>query len=213
MSTHQTDTLVSRGGTRRFTTRPWMVIAAFGVGVLLWLNAEHGAFRFALIDLGAFSLFAAMAFLWVGALLPLRLRARWARIAGAIGVALFGVATFLALPGLMIGSLLAFGGTERVQKVPMNGYDVTLYRSNCGATCHYGLRLQQEWPLILGIVRVREVRRWYPAAEGTVRRVDQHRVHVTVLPYDPSRDDTGSEEQIDLEPRMFAFEIGRRPPN
>jgi hypothetical protein len=190
-----------------------MVVAAFGVGVLLWLNAEHGTFRFAPVDLGPFSLFAAIAFLWVGALLTLRLRARWARIAGGIGITVFGVATFLALPGLMIVSLLAFGGTELLQKVPMNGYDLTLYRSNCGAICHYGLRLQQEWPVIAGVVRVREVRRWYPAAEGMVRRVDQHRVQVTVLPYDPSRQDTGSDEQIDLDPRMFAFEIGRRPPN
>ena len=190
-----------------------MVFAAFGAGVLLWLNSEHGTFRFAPVNLGPFSLFAAIAFTWIGAILTLRLRARWARVAGHVGITVFGILTFLALPGLMFVSALGFGGTELLQKVPMSGYDVTLYRHSCGVLCDTGLWLKQEWPVVPGVVRVRMVRRWSNAAEGSVERVAWNRVHVTVQQYDRARGHTVSDMQVELDPRMFAFGMARRPHN
>ena len=190
-----------------------MIIAALAASVLLWLNAEHGSFRFTPVRLGPLSLFAAFGLAWVAALLTRRLRTQWARIVGGVCIAVLGLVTCFAMLAFPLFPMLGFPATELVQRLPMNGYDVTLYRHNCGAICHYGLWLQQEWPVAPGIVRVRRVRGWYPASQGTVRRIDRDRVHVSVLPYAPSRGQTPSEVRIDLDPRMFPVAIGRSPHN
>lgn len=63
-----------------------------------------------------------------------------------------------------------------------------LYRTNCGATCAYGLVLRKEYDLILGVKVVTPMWSQYRASEGeivlgdtsTVRVVHGSRVLVTI---------------------------------
>jgi hypothetical protein len=56
---------------------------------------------------------------------------------------------------------------------------VVLYRTNCGATCAFGLEARQERAVIPGFLNVvRVLGKWYPGSEGDVVRINPRRARV-----------------------------------
>ena len=64
---------------------------------------------------------------------------------------------------------------------------VVLYRSNCGATCDFGLVLRQERRILPGLQMVRFVHSWYRAYEATVSPISPNRLRVMIAPYPDDR--------------------------
>jgi hypothetical protein len=62
-------------------------------------------------------------------------------------------------------------GFQPISTVPMGGYRVTIFRTNCGATCSYGIALRQERRLVPGVFLVRRLEGFYPAYDATHRVV------------------------------------------
>lgn len=73
-----------------------------------------------------------------------------------------------------------------VVRQPTPPYSVVLYRTNCGATCAFGLVLRQERHLMPGLHIVRTIGRWYPADTGTLTLLPSDRAVVEVVTDAPS---------------------------
>lgn len=83
--------------------------------------------------------------------------------------------------GIPLGVLgiLAINEAMRIQRIghdpslqPLQGagdgvYQYRLYRTNCGATCAFGLELRKERPLLMGLKLVRPIWSLYGAEEGS----------------------------------------------
>jgi hypothetical protein len=76
---------------------------------------------------------------------------------------------------------------------------VRVYRTNCGATCDFGVVVRHERPLAPGLLVVREVGNWYHAYDATVRPVAGG-VEVTVLPTDTSYHVAAGPHRLALRP-------------
>jgi hypothetical protein len=64
---------------------------------------------------------------------------------------------------------------------------VVLYRSDCGATCDFGLVLRQERRILPGLQIVRFLHSWYRAYEATVNPISPNRLRVEIAPYPDDR--------------------------
>jgi hypothetical protein len=66
-------------------------------------------------------------------------------------------------------------GFERIQTIDVaDGSQLVMYRTDCGATCSYGIVLRHEARLIGPIRVVRNVWRAYPAESADVHLIDAH---------------------------------------
>jgi hypothetical protein len=64
---------------------------------------------------------------------------------------------------------------------------VVLYRSDCGATCDFGLDLRQERRILPGLRMVRFLHSWYRAYAATVNPISPNRLRVEIAPYPDDR--------------------------
>jgi uncharacterized SAM-binding protein YcdF (DUF218 family) len=77
----------------------------------------------------------------------------------------------LFFESLLIGDTFRTGlnpAFERIARVPMGGYSVGIYLSNCGAPCSLDIEVLQEKTIIPGILLVRELSGFDEAGEATV---------------------------------------------
>jgi hypothetical protein len=105
-------------------------------------------------------------------LLALTVPRKWMRRTGYVG------ATALLLPCLFISSCAMleaprpFGpdtSYEFLSEVRTGRFAYRLYRTNCGATCAYGLDLREELDLPFGVKLVSPIWSLYGASEGAVK--------------------------------------------
>ncbi len=76
---------------------------------------------------------------------------------------------------------------EPLHRQVFGGGDIVLYRTNCGATCSFGLVLRQERLLVSGLKLTRVIGRWYPADMASIQSVLPDIVRVEVAPYGEKR--------------------------
>jgi hypothetical protein len=55
---------------------------------------------------------------------------------------------------------------QPIGTAPMDGYRVTIFRTDCGATCSWGVALRQERQLVPGVLLVRTLDGFYPAYDA-----------------------------------------------
>jgi hypothetical protein len=83
---------------------------------------------------------------------------------------------------------------ELLAAVPVEGGRVAIYRTNCGATCAFGIAVRQERRLFWRLLLVRHLGGFYRAEEARYEALNPMRVRVSVPPYvaipgNPTRSD------------------------
>jgi hypothetical protein len=92
----------------------------------------------------------------------------------------------LFFEGLMAGDIWRTGlnpSFERISTVPLDGYSVGIYRTNCGAPCSYGIYPLQERQIIPGILLVRALPGFDEAGGATYQVIGQDTLLINVPPY------------------------------
>ena len=90
---------------------------------------------------------------------------------------------------LAIGSLIG-GGRGHLGTINTGRHIVKLYETNCGAPCSFGVAVRQERRLIPGVLLVRDLHGFYPAAAPTYTVINPDSIRVDVPAYggsDPAR--------------------------
>jgi len=97
------------------------------------------------------------------------------------------VGVLLGLPaaiGLLHTARLGFDPAfEPIARYALDSRGLTVYRTNCGAPCSYGIVVREERPLVPGLLLVRDVYRQYPADTVELRVLGGDRFEIGV----PSR--------------------------
>ena len=88
-----------------------------------------------------------------------------ARIVRAILTGVLAVSMMLATA---IYGLFGLSYNHPRQSLNVGSYRVTLTALSCGATCGGGLEVNQEWPVMPGVVRRRNVAYWPSADQGVI---------------------------------------------
>jgi hypothetical protein len=139
-------------------------------------NWDHPFLRFSHPIPNQLFLLLALTLPWLAAGALLYLPNVWAKV----------VAIVLLLPALAYAAFLALflpvtvldtirwgydPGFQPIGTVVMGSYRVRIFRTNCGATCAYGIAVRQERHLVPGLLLVRELDGFYPAEDATYRVV------------------------------------------
>jgi hypothetical protein len=72
---------------------------------------------------------------------------------------------------------------ELLAAVPVEGGRVAIYRTNCGATCAFGIAVRQERRLFWRLLLVRDLGGFYRAEEARYEALSSRSVRVSVPPY------------------------------
>lgn len=108
----------------------------------------------------------------------------WAYAKNWIRVLSIIIAVLVGLPVGFVG-MVAFDEALRVRRlgkdpsleflkeVSVGDYRYRLYRTNCGATCAFGLRLQKERFIPIGLKFVRPIWSYYGAEDGELTLLDK----------------------------------------
>jgi hypothetical protein len=128
------------------------------------------------------------------------LRTRWLLRLPLAPFAIVGV--LLGLPaaiGLLDTARLGFDPSfEPIARYALHSRGLTVYRTNCGAPCSFGIVVREERPLVPGLLWVRDVYREYPADTVELRVLGGDRFEIGV----PSRrghpNSSGSRDTVSL---------------
>jgi len=172
---------------RRFLCAAWLWAGLLFVGTALGVELESWKAQKVVTLL-----------FWLGplALVVLALEVRrspWRRLA-IIATTLLTVAS--VLPAGCAGLEVAFmpggqndPGFEPVLRQRNGTSDLVLYRTNCGATCSFGLVLRQQRRIVPGLRIARRLADWYPADSATLLPLSPELIRVQVAPYGNRRPD------------------------
>jgi hypothetical protein len=83
---------------------------------------------------------------------------------------------------LAMGSLMGSGWSD-LGTIETGRHIVKLYETNCGAPCSFGVAVRQERRLIPGVVLVRDLYGFYPAAWPTYTVINPDSIRVEVPAY------------------------------
>ena len=114
---------------------------------------------------------------------------RWLTTVIAIALLLpllFFSALGLLFQGLLTRDALRLGSNPaftRIATVPMGGYSVGIYLSDCGAPCSLDVDLLQERPIIPGVALVRALPGFEDAGDATYKVVGPDTLMVSIPAY------------------------------
>lgn len=100
------------------------------------------------------------------------MRSNWLRPAAYIGAALLVIPCILISSCALLEAPRAAGvdrSYELLSEARADRFSYRLYRTNCGATCPYGLELREELDLPFGVKLISPKWSLYRASEGAVR--------------------------------------------
>jgi hypothetical protein len=199
-------------GGRRWRGPLALLVSLLVLFVAAEWNSGTPVLRFAHPAWNRAALLAAYALPWL-AIVPARRLPRVARAAALV----------LLLPFLLFTGFFSFfvwhdlvhvrGGVdaslEPLQAVAAaGGSRIVAYRTNCGATCAFGVTVRQERPLGGGLLLVRRLAGWYPADSAVLAPVPGGGVRVTVPgwspPLRPRRNDETTGTRV-LAPRPWVY--------
>jgi hypothetical protein len=104
---------------------------------------------------------------------------------------------------LMAGDIWRTGlnpSFERISTVPLDGYSVGIYRSDCGAPCGMDIDLLQEKTLIPGILLVRRLDGFADAGDATYKVIGPDTLQINIPAYP---DDERPWESIPARSRVY----------
>ena len=168
-----------------------MLLAGFGAVLANW---HYEVLRFSLPALNALALLAGLALPVVALVIAAcRLSGWWRGAVTALLLLPVVYSTFTSVFVTMHLLSVVGDGTDRSFEplgiVPVEGGRVGVYRTNCGATCNFGVAVRQERPLLPGVLLVRRLSGFYPAAQATFEALGTRTVRVSVPRYDQRDDD------------------------
>lgn len=153
---------------------PLICLAAVALLIAHGLSSLPLQIRFALVPLNYLSA-AALALLLPVMLIWVSLRSpwRWLTATGYIASVLVTIPVLLFVMFALIGAAEVEDNLDPaltfLSQAGPGPLRYRLYRTNCGATCNYGLGLRREYDFPLGIRLVTPVWFLYPAEEGIVQ--------------------------------------------
>jgi hypothetical protein len=165
--------------------------SALLVGVLLavflfgHLNWRVPALRLVSPMANGFGLLLIFACPLVAVVVGQRVLSGRSRVLFALALAPVVAYSVLMLPLILMGAITSNPGKPEPSFLPITsaaarGSHLVLYRSNCGATCNFGVVLRQERRVAGAFLLVRDVASWYPADTGTLMPLGDDRVAVHV---------------------------------
>lgn len=92
----------------------------------------------------------------------------------------------LLFEGVVTGDTLRTGlnpSYERIASVPMAGYSVGIYRTDCGAPCSFGIDILQEKRVLPGVLLVRALDGFDEAGDATYKVIGPDTLLINVPPY------------------------------
>lgn len=161
------------------------VALLFGVFLAMVANWRFEVLRFTSPSLNALALLAGLA-LPVIALVIAADRLTGPRRVAAFALLLPPVVYSLFCGLFVTMNLLSIIGVgtdpsfESLGAVAVEGGRVGVYRTNCGATCNFGVAVRHERPLLPGVLLVRRLRGFYPAGAASFEALGPRTVRVTV---------------------------------
>ena len=109
-------------------------------------------------------------------ILALNIKSKWRRRTAVILSAPLFIFSVLAVPFIVLDTLSFKGGIdpafELVKTFPLESSEIRAYRTNCGATCSYGIVVRQEMPLFWGVTLTRVLLDKYKCDRVTIEKVD-----------------------------------------
>ena len=157
-------------------------------GVIVWSGWNAGL-RFDSPTLNAACLLIAYSLPWFSMALVLTGSGGWPRVA-AVGILVLPMLFSAVLAPFVLmhlGKVHSDGDIDKsyefLTAVPVEGGRVAIYRTNCGATCAFGIAVRQERRLFWRLLVVRHLGGFYRADEARCEALDLRRVRVSVPPY------------------------------
>lgn len=98
-----------------------------------------------------------------------------------------------------IGDILRTGVNgefELINRASMGGYSVGIYRTNCGATCSFGIYPLQEKQIIPGVLLVRALGGFYPADNAAFKILGKDALLLQVPEYFDGEVRTPARERV-----------------
>ena len=159
-----------------------LLLAGFGAIVANW---HYEVLRFSSPALNALALLAGLALPVVALVVAASRLTGWRR---ALGVALLALAVVYSLVASFVVTMhlasVIDDGTDRsfesLGTVAVEGGRVGVYRTNCGATCNYGVAVRHERPLLPGVLLVRRLQGFYPAYQAAFEALGPRTVRVSI---------------------------------
>lgn len=162
-----------------------LAVALVALSIAAWLNWKWPVIRFRDYRADEVGLLILLLLPIPAAILLAIVLRRWTR----------ALALAALMPLLVLNSCAAFlivldlpgdlrtpidAAFEPVATADASDSQVVLYRTNCGATCAYGLEARQERVVVPGLLMiVRRLASWYPGEGGTVVHLADRRVRIT----------------------------------
>jgi hypothetical protein len=161
----------------------------FTLWVAMMWNGRNEVLRFDSPTLNAGCLLIAYSLPWFSMVLASSGSRGWTRVTavGILALPMFFSAIFALFVLMHLGNVHADGDIdasyEFLAAVPVEGGRVAIYRTNCGATCAFGIAVRQERRLFWRLLLVRHLGGFYRADEATYEALNPRRVRVSVPPY------------------------------
>jgi hypothetical protein len=198
----QTKTLLPE---RRAIASIVLLLAGFSAVVANW---RYEVLRFSSPVLNAVALLAGLTLPVVALVIAAsRLTGWWRGIASALLALPVVYGTFASLFVTMHLVWVIENGTDRsfesLGAVPVEGGRVGVYRTDCGATCDYGVAVRQERPLLPGVLLVRRLQGFYPAYQATFQPLGPRTVRVSVSPHGQRNAVTVRSRVYVVQPRVY----------
>jgi hypothetical protein len=92
---------------------------------------------------------------------------------------------------------------EFLAALPVEGGRVGIYRTNCGATCAFGIAVRHERQLFWRILLVRHLGGFYRAEEARYEALDPRRIRVSVPPYLATPGNPTRSEVYEVKPWLY----------
>src|SRR2546428_4041142 len=190
----------------------WRLLSATGLlagwAATVW-NDWNAVVRLDSPSLNALCLLVAYCLPWIALTVVLLGLTGWLRITGLSILALPLLFTLLFGPFVLLHllSVRADGGKdasfELLAAAPVEGGRVAFYRTNCGATCSFGIAVRQERRLLWRVVLVRDLGGFYPAHGARYESLGPTSIRVSVPPYVAIPGYPARSEVYDIRPWLY----------
>ena len=117
--------------------------------------------------------------LWIAISVKNKLLKALIALTGAVNI----LAYLILFPLLVPFTIYADDMFTKIDEISLGNHKYRLYRTDCGATCAFGLVLQKEFDLGIGIKTVEVVFSKYRANEGHLSLIENDKIRLEVSPY------------------------------
>lgn|SRR5215471_529533 len=119
---------------------------------------------------------------WVAVSFAREIASKWLRVTAVATSAGLGI---LLLPLAILAGLIAFlpPTWARIATINTGRHSVSVYETNCGAPCDFGIAVRQEWRPFYGLLIVRNLPGFYPAHSPSYQVLGLETFQISVPAY------------------------------